>query len=62
MEKGMVFGFRKTATAVVGPEIEEETYMVNSLVFARIAFLVSTVNLAFVNTVLGKFTVIIIIY
>jgi hypothetical protein len=24
-QKGMVFGFRKTATAVVGPEIEEET-------------------------------------
>jgi hypothetical protein len=23
-QKGMVFGFRKTATAVVGPEIEEE--------------------------------------
>jgi hypothetical protein len=22
-QKGMVFGFRKTATAVVGPEIEE---------------------------------------
>jgi hypothetical protein len=23
-QKGMVFGFRKTATAVVGPEIEED--------------------------------------
>jgi IS5 family transposase len=26
-QKGMVFGFRKTATAVVGPEIEEETWL-----------------------------------
>jgi hypothetical protein len=25
-QKGMVFGFRKTATAVVGPEIEEHVY------------------------------------
>jgi hypothetical protein len=25
-QKGMVFGFRKTATAVVGPEIEEEVF------------------------------------
>jgi hypothetical protein len=25
-QKGMVFGFRKMATAVVGPEIEEEVY------------------------------------
>jgi hypothetical protein len=26
-QKGMVFGFRKTATAVVGPEIEEEFFV-----------------------------------
>jgi hypothetical protein len=26
-QKGMVFGFRKTATAVVGPEIEEEVLL-----------------------------------
>jgi hypothetical protein len=30
-QKGMVFGFRKTATAVVGPEIEEEIFLLYSI-------------------------------
>jgi hypothetical protein len=29
-QKGMVFGFRKKATAVVGPEIEEEVYLLST--------------------------------
>jgi hypothetical protein len=28
-KKGMVFGFRKTATALIGPEIEEDVLLIH---------------------------------
>jgi hypothetical protein len=45
-QKGMVFGFRKTATGIVGPEIELYNHEGKYLVYPRSAFRTAVLHIA----------------